>query len=130
MLLYSILVFLVAAVGGVYLAYRILNGELAPWAVSLLHAALGAAGLVLMLLAVMAGEGGFLGQFTLATLLVTALGGFWLASIHLRKRVASSGLVILHACLGISGVLLLVGTAFLFAEMTTSMTADPNTLAP
>lgn len=130
MLLYAILVFLVSAVGGVFMAYRILNGEFAPWAVSLLHLILGAAGLVLVLLAVLSGAGGFLGQLTFATLLVAALGGFWLATVHLRKRVASSGLVILHACLGISGVLLLVGTAFLFAEMTTSMTADPNTLAP
>ena len=62
--------------------------------------------------------------------LVAALGGFWLAAVHLRKRVASSGLVILHACVAIAGVMMLVGTAFLFAEMTSSMTADPSTLAP
>ncbi len=130
MLVYAILVFLVSAVGGVFMAYRILNGEFAPWAVSLLHLVLGGAGLVLVLLAVMAGEGGFLGQLTFATLLVAALGGFWLAVVHLRKRVASSGLVILHACVAIAGVMMLVGTAFLFAEMTSSMTADPNTLAP
>jgi len=129
MLLYAIVVFLIAAVGGVFMAHRILNGQLAPWAVSLIHLALGAAGLVLVLIAAIAGEGGFLGWLTLATLLVAALGGFWLASIHLRKQVASSGIVILHACLGITGVLFLIGTAFLFAEMTTSMTADPNALA-
>jgi len=129
MLVYAIIVFLIAAVGGVFMAYRILNGEFAPWAVSLIHLALGGAGLILVLLAVMAGEGGFLGQLTFAILLVTALGGFWLAAVHLKKRVASSGLVILHACLGIAGVMMLVGTAFLFAEMTSSMTADPNALA-
>ena len=129
MLLNAIIVFLIAAAGGSLMAYQILNGKLASWAVSLIHLALGAAGLVLVLLAVMAGEGGFLGQLTFAILLLTALGGFWLASIHLRKRVATSGLVILHACLGITGVLMLVGTAFLFADLTTSMTADPNALA-
>jgi len=129
MLGYAIIIFLISAVGGTFMAWRILNGELAPWAVSLLHLLLGAAGLVLVLLAVMQGEGGFLGQLTFAFLLVAALGGFWLAVVHLRKQVASSGVVILHACVGIAGVLMLIGTAFLFADMTSSMTADPNSLA-
>jgi hypothetical protein len=128
MLIYAIIVFLIAAVGGAFMAYRILNGEFAPWAVSLIHLALGGAGLVLVLLAVMAGEAGFLGWLTFAILLVTALGGFLLATLHLRKRLAPAGLVILHACLGGAGVLMLLGIAFLFADMSTTMTADPNTL--
>lgn len=129
MLGYAIIVFLIAALGGSYMAWRVLNGELASWAVSLIHLLLGVAGLVLVVLAVMAGEGGFLGQLTLAILLIAALGGLWLAMVHARKQVASSGMVILHACVGVTGVLMLIGTAFLFADLTTSMTADPNALA-
>ena len=47
MLLYAILVFAVAAIGGLVLASSVLRGKLAPWAVSILHALLGATGLVL-----------------------------------------------------------------------------------
>jgi len=118
LLLYAILIFLVSAVGGIFMAHRILNGQLAPWLVSLVHLLLGATGLVLVLLAVMAGEGGVIGLITFGILLVTALGGFLLAAMHLRKKVAPSGLVILHATLGVTGVLLLLGIVFLFSTLT------------
>ncbi len=45
LLLYAMLIFLVSAVGGIFMAYRILNGKLAPWLVSLVHLLLGATGL-------------------------------------------------------------------------------------
>ena len=38
--LYALIVFLVAACGGLVLASFVLRGKLAPWAVSLLHALL------------------------------------------------------------------------------------------
>jgi hypothetical protein len=129
MLLYATLIFTVAAIGGTYMAYRILNGELAPWAVSLLHAGLGAVGLVFTALAVMAGAGGpVMGPMTLVTLLVAALGGFYLASLHKKKRLASSGLVITHATVAITGVLFLIGIAFLFDTLTHSLHSDVNNL--
>lgn len=118
LLLYATIIFLVAAVGGAFMAHRILNGQLAPWLVSLVHLLLGASGLVLVILAVMAGAGGVIGMITLGILLVAALGGFLLASMHLRKKVAPSGLVILHATLGVTGVLLLLGIVFLFSALT------------
>ncbi len=129
MLLYATLIFTVAAIGGFYMAYRIMNGELAPWAVSLLHAGLGAAGLVLTALAVMAGAGGpVMGPMTLVTLLIAALGGFYLASVHMKKRVASLGVVITHATVAITGVLFLIGIAFLFDTLTHSLHSDVNNL--
>ena len=50
MLRYALIVFLVAACGGLVLASFVLRGKLAPWAVSLLHALLGASGLLLFCL--------------------------------------------------------------------------------
>ena len=129
MLTYAILLFSVAAVGGLYMAVRIINGHLAPWSLSLLHAALGATALVLTAMAVIHGAGGpVIGPMTLITLLVAALGGFWLAGIHMKKNVASMALVITHASVAVTGVLLLIGMAFLFDAMTVSMTADPAKL--
>jgi hypothetical protein len=42
MLKIAILVFAIGAVGGLILANSVLRGRFAPWALSLLHAALGA----------------------------------------------------------------------------------------
>jgi two-component system sensor histidine kinase BaeS len=49
MLNIAILIFAIGAVGGLVLASSVLRGRLAPWALSLLHMALGATGLVLTL---------------------------------------------------------------------------------
>ncbi len=127
-MLLALVVFVIAALGGLVMALRVLNGHLAPWALSLLHAGLGAAGLGLLLLATMAGAGGFLGLVTLGILLVAALGGFFLASIHLRNNVAPAGIVILHATLAVVGVVMLVAVVFLF-DVSPDLT-DHNALAP
>ena len=52
MLTYALIVFVVAALGGLVLASSVLRGKLAPWALSILHALFGASGLVLLLLGV------------------------------------------------------------------------------
>jgi len=43
MLVYAVIAFAVAALGGLVMATSVLRGRLAPWALSLVHAALGAA---------------------------------------------------------------------------------------
>ena len=88
MLTYALIVFAVAALGGLVLASSVLRGKLAPWALSILHALLGATGLVLLLLGVMGGSGAGRAVAALGLLVVAALGGFYLASIHARKAVA------------------------------------------
>lgn len=92
MLLYALIVFLVAACGGLVLASFVLRGKLAPWVVSLLHADVRSQRLTL------AGGGDFDGRayrgmlpvVALCVFLVTACFGFYLASIHYGKRVALS----------------------------------------
>lgn len=111
MLTYAVVVFAVAAVGGLVLASSVLRGKLAPWPLSLLHAGLGAAGLVLVLLTVMSGAGGNI-MTALIILVVAALGGFYLASLHLKNQVAPRGVVIIHAGAAVAGFLLLAGTVF------------------
>ncbi|HEX8758354.1 MAG TPA: hypothetical protein VF745_18605, partial [Steroidobacteraceae bacterium] len=49
MLDYVLIIFAIAAVGGLVLAAHVLRDKFAPWALSLLHALLGAAGLVLLI---------------------------------------------------------------------------------
>jgi hypothetical protein len=112
MLTYALIAFAVAAVGGLVLAAHVLRGKLAPWALSLLHAALGATGLALLLLLLLQGSvQGAVPQAVLIAfivLVVAALGGVFLASFHLRRRLPLKTIVGLHAGLAVTGFLILL----------------------
>ena len=116
MLNIAILVFAIGALGGLVMANSVLRGRLAPWALSLLHMALGATGLVLTAIVVLGGSPGVAGIVPIALLIlvVAALAGFYLASIHARKVVAPKGAVLAHASIAVIGFLLLLGGAFHF----------------
>ena len=105
MLTYAIVLFAFAAVGGLILASKVLSGKLASWAISILHALLGASGLIL--LGVVAIQGTESSRVTagLALLVVAALGGFYLASYHIREKIAPKSVVIIHAGVAVLGFL-------------------------
>lgn len=108
MLTYALIVFAVAAVGGLILASSVLRGRLAPWALSVVHALLGATGLVLLIVTVL--QGATAGRVTaaLGLLVLAALGGFYLASIHLQGKVAPKAVVYIHAGIAVAGFLTLL----------------------
>jgi len=111
MLSYALIAFAIAAVGGLVLAAHVLRGKFAPWALSLVHALLGAAGLVLLI--VLLAQGGapqpLLIGFVL--LLVAALGGFFLASFHLRAKLPPKAVVGVHAVVAVAGFLTVLSQA-------------------
>ncbi|MGV6819020.1 MAG: hypothetical protein ACWA5T_00815 [Parvularcula sp.] len=105
MVIYAVIVFAVAALGGLYLASHVLRDKFAPWPVSLLHAGLGALGLGLLGAAIIQGgasQGVLIG---FVVLLVAALGGFFLASFHLRNQMPPKVIVGVHAVVAIIGFL-------------------------
>lgn len=108
MLTYALIVFAVAAVGGLILASSVLRGRLAPWALSVVHALLGATGLVLLIVTVLQGAAAGRVTAALALLVIAALGGFYLASIHLRGKVAPKAVVFIHAGVAVAGFLTLL----------------------
>lgn len=108
MLTYALIVFLIGASGGLYMATHVLRGRLAPWVVSALHALFGATGLTLLIIAILMGRLSGLPVVALGVLTVTALLGFFLASIHLGKRVALKRHVFTHAAFAVTGVTLLI----------------------
>jgi len=115
MLNIAILIFAIGAVGGLVLASSVLRGRLAPWALSLLHMALGATGLVLTALVVLGGSDvASIVPVALLILVVAALGGFFLASFHVRKVPPPKPVVLIHAGVAVVGFLLLVGGAYHF----------------
>jgi len=107
----ALIVFAVAAVGGLALASFVLRGRLAPWALSVLHAALGAVGLLLLIYTAVTAGIARAALTALIILVVAALGGFYLASIHLRSVVAPKTVVFVHAGLAVIGLLTLLGAA-------------------
>lgn len=112
MLASAIAIFAFAAVGGLVLAAHVLRGRFAPWSLSILHAALGAAGLVVLALAVVQGVGQTWSIVSLLTLIVATLGGFLLVSLHLGRRLPPKGIVIFHAVLAVTGFGILLFAAF------------------
>lgn len=114
MLKLAVLIFAIGAVGGLILANSVLRGRLPSWGLSLLHAALGATGLVLTGLVVLQGSGDGRGvvPLALAILVVAALGGFLLASFHARKQPGPKPVVVVHALVAVTGFLLLCGGVF------------------
>ena len=114
MLKIAVLIFAIGAVGGLVLASSVLRGRLASWALSLLHAALGATGLVLTAIVVLGGSTDVakIVPIALLILVVAALGGFFLASYHARKVTPPSAVVVIHAGVAVVGFVLLAGGAF------------------
>lgn len=108
MLNYAVLIFAVAAVGGLVLAAHVLRDKFAPWAVSILHAVLGAAGIVTLLLGVLQGQNSQRVVAALGLFIVAALGGFFLASFHVRRKLPPKAVVLLHAGLAVVGFLTLL----------------------
>ena len=104
----AIVLFAIAAAGGLFMAVRRFQNKLAPWPLSILHALLGAAGLVLVLIAVLNGAAGYV-LTALVVLAIAAIGGFFLASFHARRALAPKAVVVIHALVAVAGFLLLIG---------------------
>ncbi len=114
MITIAVLVFAIGAVGGLILANSVLRGQMASWTLSLLHAALGATGLVLTAIVVLGGSTDVakIVPTALIILVVAALAGFFLASYHARKISPPKGAVFAHATIAVVGFVLLAGGAF------------------
>ncbi len=108
MLTYALSAFAIAAVGGLVLAAHVVRGRFAPWTVSLLHAGFGAIGLALLIAVPVTGPASRGVVTAFVVLLVAALGGFFLAALHLRGTLPSSGVVAVHAGVAVVGFLTLL----------------------
>jgi hypothetical protein len=113
MVIYALIVFTVGASAGLALAAAyVLRKRLAPWPLSLVHAVLGATGLILLIYPALTTGMSRAPLVALVILVIAALAGFYLASIHLRGEVAQRPVVFIHASVAIIGFLALFGAAF------------------
>lgn len=112
MLHYALIAFALAAVGGLILAAHVLREKFAPWALSLLHAAFGALGLIFLVALLVQGGMSQVVLVGFLLLLVAALGGFFLASFHLRQKLPPKAVVVIHAGVAVAGFLTVLSQVF------------------
>lgn len=97
MLIAAAILFAVAAVGGATMAIMHFRGRTPPPVpLALVHGLLAAAGLVVLILALLETSFAGLGAAALAIFLVAALGGFYLFSLHLRGKPLPSPVILIH----------------------------------
>ena len=94
------------------MATKVLRGKQAPWFLSIVHALLGATSLILLTIAAIDSDWPGRLSASLALLVITALGGFFLASYHLRGSMPAKGIVLIHAGVAIIGFLSLLTVFF------------------
>jgi hypothetical protein len=108
MLTIAALLFAVAALGGITLATLHLRHKGLPMPLALGHGLLAAAGLVVLILAVVGGSAGSMVKVSLALFVLAALGGFLLFSFHLRRKSLPTPVVLIHGLVAVIAFLLLI----------------------
>jgi hypothetical protein len=107
----SIILLLLAAVFGLYMASRVFSDILPPWGAVILHGLLAAAGLLVLLYALYVGMQAAPLAVGAVLLVIAALGGFFMFGYQLRNLTPPKGIVVVHALLAVLGVLSLLGSA-------------------
>jgi hypothetical protein len=101
----ALVLFLIAAVGGIALVGLRLANKPLPMALALIHGAVAAIGLVLLALDLFKQPSPAKpAVIALVLLVVAALGGFVVFSFHLRRRPIPIPLTIVHALIAVGGV--------------------------
>ena len=100
----AVVLFLMAALGGLYMATRIFQGVFPPGIVAVAHGALAATALVITILAALQPEADARVKYGAGILLLAALGGLFLASFHLRRLPHPRPVVVIHALVAVTGV--------------------------
>lgn len=101
----AIVLFAIAALGGIVLASLRLRNRPLPMSLALIHGAVAAAGIV-ALIVVMAHVGHV--ATPLVLFIVAALGGFVLFSFHLRGKNVPIPVMVIHAVIAAIGLVLLL----------------------
>ncbi|MBI3896967.1 MAG: hypothetical protein HY308_01565 [Gammaproteobacteria bacterium] len=109
MLTIAAVLFAVAALGGLVMAYiHFKHDRNPPGALAALHGIVGATALVILLIAVATTGAGGRAAWALGLFVAAALGGFYLVSFHVRKRRLPSQVVVIHALVAVVAFALLL----------------------
>jgi len=112
--LIAVVLFGLAALGGLFLAALRFKEKDLPLPVALVHGAVAASGLVTLLVSVLRSGDPTKGLLPIALglFVVAALGGFVLFSFHLRKKLLPIPLMLIHALVAVAGYACLLFAVF------------------
>ena len=104
----AIVLFALAAIVGVTMAVRHFSGKATPLPVGLLHGAVAATALILLIVAVINAPEAGLGGIAIGVFVAAAIGGVVLVAHQLRGRPWPNALVLAHGGLAVVGFVLTV----------------------
>lgn len=108
MLTWSILLFAIAAVGGLTLAILRFRDRPLPMGLALVHGLVAATALVILLVVALGASGNGMTRGALIAFVVAALGGFYLFSFHVRGRKLPIPMVVIHGLVAVAGFVTLL----------------------
>jgi hypothetical protein len=111
MIITSIVLFLAAALFGLYMAARVFGGNVPPWIAVILHGVLAASGLLVLLYALFISAQATSVVIGAVLLVIAALGGFFMFSFQLRMAAPPKAVVVIHASAAVLGVVCLLANA-------------------
>jgi hypothetical protein len=103
-----IILFAIAAVGGLTMVVMKFSGKGLPWPVVIGHGIFAASGLVALIANVFEDRQNSLMNLSLVLFLITAIGGFTVLSFHLRKKAQPNSLIIIHGSAAVISFILLI----------------------
>lgn len=107
-LAWILVLFGVAALGGAALFAMRLSNRPLPMPLALIHGAVAAVALVLLLILALGPNGTRIERIALGGFVIAALGGFFLFSFHLRKRPLPIGVMLVHALVAVAAFVALL----------------------
>lgn len=107
----ALILFAVAALGGLVMAVMRFGGrELPPLGLAIVHGLFAAAGLVALIVALLGQGFSTMATIALIGFVGAALGGFYLFSLHMKKRALPVHYVLVHGLFAVASfVILLLG---------------------
>lgn len=108
MIYLPIVLFAIAAVGGVTLVTMKFSGKDLPWSLIIGHGLFAAAGLVALMAYVIQNPAPALVNTALVLFLLAAVGGFILFSFQVRKKALPNALILIHGGVAVISFLLLL----------------------
>jgi hypothetical protein len=109
---WPVILFAIAAVGGVTLAFMKFTNREMPLPLAVGHGIFAAAGLITLAASVYNNSSNMLMNTSLILFLIVALGGFLLFSYHLRKKTHPVALIGIHGGGAVISFLLLLAAVF------------------
>ena len=105
----ALILFGVAAAGGLLLVFLRVTNKPLPMPLALVHGAVAAAGIAALALSVFGSGAPERAHLALGLFVLAALGGFVLFSFQLRKKQLPMGIIMVHALVAIVAFLILLG---------------------